>query len=162
MVVIAFGTFSIADKNKIEALVSNIPYLRVIWDYDAYKIDEEVGLSKMKNYFNLYKIGIIIHEKDVGQCHSYSLIDEITNYCMHGSPYPSFFSFIDSLDLNRFILAFADEWERDNLVRLEKISLKDVKKRLTSVYVWCEEYLNLQTNVLSFDDSRPLILDIYR
>jgi len=162
MVVIAFGTFSIADKNKVDALVSNTPYLRVIWEYDAYKIDEEDGLSKMKNYFDLYKIGIIVHEDDAQQCHSYTLIDEITNYCLHGSPYPSFFSFIDSLDLNRFILAFANEWESDDLVRLEKIALKDVRKRLTSVYVWCEEYLNLQTNILSFEDSHPLILDIYR
>ena len=57
--------------------------------------------------------------------------------------------------------SFADEWEKSDLIRFESISLKDVNKRLNSVYVWCEEYLNLQTNTLSFDDTHPLVLDVH-
>jgi len=160
MVVIAIGVFSIVDKTIVDNIVSKFPCLSVLWEYDNYKIDEEKGLDEMKKYFNLYKIGIVVHKNDILHCHSYTLIDEITNYYIHKKPYPSLFSFIDSIDLNRFILAIADEWERNDLVRLEEMPFVDVKKRLSSVYVWCEEYLNLQTNVLTFDDSHPLILDI--
>lgn len=160
MVIIAIGVYSTTDKDKIDNIISNFAHLQVIWDYEAVGIDEQEGLSSMKKYFNLYKIGIIVHSEDAKYIYSYTLIDEITNYYIHGTPYPSFFSFIDTVDLNRFILAFADEWESNDLVRLEKMSIIDIKKRLTSVYVWCEEYLNLQTNALSFDDCHPLILDI--
>ena len=162
MVIIAIGVYSITDKNKIDKIISSFSNLQVIWDYEAVGIDEQDGLLSMKTYFNLYKIGIIVHSTDAKSIFSYTLIDEITNYCMHDTPYPSFFSFIDAIDLNQFILAFADEWDSHDLVRLEKTSLIDIKKRLTSVYVWCEEYLNLQTNVLSFDDCHPLILDIHK
>lgn len=161
MVIIAIGVYSEVDKNKVDELASKISHLRIMWDYETKGIDEEEGLAVLRNHFNLYKTGIIVHEDDVQQCHSYTLIDEITNYCMHGDPYPLLFGFVDNIDLKHFVLAFADEWDAKDTIRLESIQLKDVRKRLSSVYVWCEEYLNLQTNVLSFDDSHPLVLDVH-
>ena len=160
MVIIAVGVYSDADRIKVEESISKVPQLRIVWDYETVKIDEEEGLSSLKEYFKLYKIGIVVHETDFRQCQSYTLIDEISHYYIQDNPYPSFFHFIDTLELDYFVLAFADEWERDDLIRLEKLPLKDVKERLLSVYVWCEQYLNFQTNVLSFDDTHPLVLDI--
>ena len=161
MVVIAFGVYSESDKNKVDNFISNLPTLRILWDYKDLHIDEEEGLFSLKDYPKLYKIGLIVNASDYNSGVAYTLIDEITNYCIKGNPYPSFFSFVDALNLDKFVLAFADEWEKSDLIRFESISLKDVNKRLNSVYVWCEEYLNLQTNTLSFDDTHPLVLDVH-
>jgi hypothetical protein len=161
MVIIAFGVYSESDKNKVDNFISNLPTLRILWDYKDLHIDEEEGLFSLKDYLKLYKTGLIVNASDYNSGVAYTLIDEITNYCIKGNPYPSFFSFVDALNLDKFVLAFADEWEKSDLIRFESISLKDVNKRLNSVYVWCEEYLNLQTNTLSFDDTHPLVLDVH-
>lgn len=161
MVIIAIGVYSETDKNKVDNFISNLPNLRILWDYKDLHIDEEEGLSALKDYLKLYKTGLIVNESDTKNGVAYTLIDEITNYCIKGNPYPSFFSFVDTLNLDKFVLAFADEWEKSDLIRFESIPLKEVNKRLSSVYVWCEEYLNLQTNTLSFDDTHPLVLDVH-
>lgn len=58
------------------------------------------------------------------------------------------------------IIAFADEWKKTTLVKVEKSGFQTLKKRLNNLFVWCESYRNLTDNIEIRDDYHPLVLEI--
>lgn len=168
MDVIIIGLYSIVDVHKINNMLRTSDKLKIIWNHTEYNLESEEGIKEMEHFFKLYKTGIVLSKGDE-LVSSYSLISEISTYYevtkWQQKEYanPSLFSFFEQLNqakVERFVIAFADEWSKDTTVKIEKIEIKRLSQRLNSFYVWCEGYRNLVTNSEIRDDYHPLILDV--
>ena len=168
MDVIVIGVYSEREAQIIDDIILLSDSLKVIWSYEKYNLESQEGITEMEQYFNLFKTGVLISDTD-NVIASYSIINEISTYYeitewnkqkCHTPSLFSFFKQLEKVGIERFVIAFADAWRRDTIVRVEKIKLNKLSQRLNSFYVWCESYLNLVTNSEIREDSHPLILDI--
>lgn len=170
MDVIVLGFYNSDDATLVEEIASK-NNLRVVWNYQQYNIEAEIGIKDLENYYKLYKSGILIDNKfkEGDFFYSYPLINEVSDYFMatvwnNETPNnPKLFNFFDALNestLKKLVVAFADEWTRNTTVKIESMDFSSVNNRLNSVYVWCLGYRILPTNVENRDDFHPLILDL--
>ncbi|MBL0314757.1 MAG: hypothetical protein IPP69_02895 [Flavobacteriales bacterium] len=170
MDVIVLGVYSIDDAYLVEKIASK-NNLRVVWNFQDYRIDAEYGMKSLENYFHLHKLGVLIDDKykDGDFFCSYPLIIEVSDYFMASEwnketpSNPKLFNFFNSINestLKKLIVAFADEWTERTTVKIESMDFSSVNKRLTNLYVWCTGFRNLQTNIENRDDFHPLILDL--
>lgn len=172
MDVIILGFYNQNDSVLAEKLaIKN--NLKIIWDYQQYKIESEIGISDLHKYFKLSKIGILIDAnfKDGEIFYSYPLINEISDFYIQteweNKPWniPRIYNFFDDLNnekINRMIVSFADEWNEKTTVKIENIDFVEVKSRLYSAFVWCNGNRNLRTNSEIRDDAHPLVLELLR
>nr|MCR5191153.1 hypothetical protein [Bacteroidales bacterium] len=165
MDVVIIGIYDLSDKKKISEIVSSINDLDIIWDFKKYHIDAQEGIQIMKKYFNILDVGVLIDKKENDSFSSYSLIYDISEFCICNNVYPLFFTFLDRLcemqfHLKKMIIAFADEWYENTTVKIEKMRLTEIKKRLNNIFVWCNSYINLISDLEIRDDNHPLILEI--
>ena len=165
MDVVIIGIYDLSEKIKLSEIVSSINDLDIVWDYEKYHVDAQKGIQIMKKYYNISDVGILIDKKEKDSFSSYSLISDISEYCVNKKEYPLFFAFLDSLigmqfHFKKMIMAFADEWEENTTVKIEKIRFTEIKNRLDNLFVWCNKYINLISDSEIRDDSNPLILEI--
>jgi hypothetical protein len=164
MDVIILGIYNMSDKENLNKLVSLINGLDIVWNFEHYNIDAAKGISIMKKYYNLLDVGIVIDKNDEDEFSTYPLKYEISNFYISKEYYPLFFVFLDKLENiqfdNNLIMAFADEWEENTPVKIEKIKINEIKNRINSIFVWCESYTNLISNTEIRDDFHPLILEV--
>ncbi len=161
MDVIVIGIFKEEEKIKLDQAASLIKNLKIEWDYENYNIEAYEGIKLMESHYGLYKTGILIEPNETFT--SYPLIHEISENVIKKGERPKLLRFIDSLansELNNMIIAFADEWSRKTLVRIENHTLATVEARLNSVFVWCEEYINLESNSEIRGDDHPLLIEL--
>ena len=156
MDVIVLGFYNSKDADIVEDLASK-NNLRVVWNYQQFNIDSEIGIVDLKNYFNLYQAGILIENNlpDEELFSSYTLIYEVSDYFMATEwdnktcEPPKLFNFFNALNrsnIQKIIMAFADEWNENSTVKIEKLNFGELKNRLYSPFVWCYGYRNLKTN----------------
>ena len=165
MDVVIIGIYDLSEKKKISEIVSSINDLDIVWDYNKYHVDAQKGIQIMKKYYNISDVGILIDKREKDSFSSYSLIYEISEFYVYKKNYPLLFIFLDSLigrpfHFKKMIMAFADEWEENTTVKIEKIRFTEIKKRLDNLFVWCNSYINLISDSEIRDDSHPLILEI--
>lgn len=172
MDVIVLGFFNSEDAKLVEEVAIKNDLL-VVWNYQQYNIDSEIGLKDMERYYKLYRTGILIDKNlpDEELFSSYSLIYEVSDYFMatewnNETPRnPKLYNFFDALNesnLKKLIVTFADEWVENTTVKIESMNFGCVKSRLNSAYVWCFGYRNLAKNTESRDDFHPLVLELER
>lgn len=165
MDVIVLGVYDNSEKDKLNRLISAFNQLEIVWDFEKYNLDSSRGISFLKEFYNLGSVGILVEKQRNEPFSSYSLIYEVTETFMRGSETPKLFDFLDELEistLKKMIIAFADEWDENSLVKVEKCNYKGLKYRLKSPYVWCDSYLNLVSNTEMRVDEYPLILEVER
>lgn len=167
MEVIVIGTFNIQDKDNLEHIVSLNDNIELVWDYDKYQIEASEGIAIMRKIHGLYDVGILLKKRPDNDktFYSYPLIFELSETCTQENPHSTLWDFFDTLNksnIERLIIAFADEWHHDTLVRIESCMFNNLKNRLNSVYVWCESYTDLLNNTEVRDSSHPLILNMHR
>jgi len=169
MDVIILGVYNKEDICLIEE-VATINGLKIEWKYEKYNIEAEIGVVELKKYYKLYQAGILIDDsfEEGDTFYSYPLINEISDYYTATEwdkktcDQPKLFNFFDSLSRSRIqkiIIAFADEWDENTAVKIEKLSYGELKSRLYSPFVWCFGYRNLQTNSEIRDEYHPLVLE---
>lgn len=163
MDVIIIGVYSATDKEMLNDVVSTIGSLEIVWEYQQYNTEASNGIGVLEEVYKLFQIGILV-EKDREQTFSsYPLIYEVSEAFIKGEIHPKLFQFFDKLEeanIKKMIIAFADEWEKNTLVKVEKCRFQMLKKRLTSIFVWCEGYRNLISNTEIRDDYHPLLLEV--
>ena len=172
MDVIVLGVYNAHDMNLVNNILLSSNDIKVIWEFDKYNVEAKNGIKILEKYFNLFHTGILVEgQNDETFFSSYPLIYEISEYYITTELYKrksstpklfNFFKLLEKSNFNNFIVAIADEWLDDSTVKIEKIELKDIKKRLNSIYVWCDGYINLLTNSEIRDDFHPLILEVSR
>ena len=165
MDVIIFGIYNGSEKDKLNHLISDSHQLEIVWSFEKYNLESSKGILLLKKFYNLNSAGILVEKKRDDLFSSYSLIYEVTETFLGGSEIPKLFVFLDkleSLNLQKIIIAFADEWDENSLVKVEKCNYKQLKNRLNSPYVWCNSYLNLVSNTEMREDGHPLILEVER
>ena len=163
MDVIFLGVYSIDDKEKLEKSVVATSSLEIVWNFGQYNIDASKGIQLLKEVYQLFDIGILVEKETDSTFSSYPLICEVTDTFFGNEHTPKLFLFLDELEkasLSKLIIAFADEWEVDTTVRLEKCEFHTLKKRLNSVYVWCDAFVNLTNGARTRDDYHPLVLEV--
>ena len=164
MDVIILGVFNDSEKNKLNDFILGFNNLEVVWEFEKYNIESSKGILLLKKFYNLYSVGILVEKERDSTFTSYPLIYDVSeSYIMGSEEIPSLFEFLDKLGplgLKKMIIAFADEWDENSLVRVEKCYYKKLKQRLNSCYVWCEGYLNLVSNSEIRVDEYPLILEV--
>jgi len=161
MDVIVLGIHNTNDKNILDSIVSQFDELEICWDYEHFNIEASNGIKVLSKSFKLTETGILLKNNDDGIFSSYPLICEVTDSILNLSGEPSLFQFlkkINSSSISRMILAFADEWEENTLVKIEKCSIDAAIERLNSIFVWCESYVNLVSESELRGDDHPLIL----
>lgn len=169
MDVIILGVYSKDDICLIEE-VANINGLKIEWNYEKYRIEAEKGVVELKKYYKLYQAGILIEDSlEKGDTfYSGPLLNEISDYYISTEwdkkicDQPKLFNFFDSLSsssLQKIIIAFADEWDENVTVKIEKLSYRELKSRLYSPFVWCFGYRDLKTNSEIRDEYHPLVLE---
>ncbi|UTA66506.1 hypothetical protein [Emticicia sp. 21SJ11W-3] len=170
MDIIVVGVYNEQDANTIEEMAS-ANGLKLVWDYKRYNIEAEMGIVELKKYYTLYETGILIEGNYVegDTFYSYPVIYEVSDYFIAREWYnksreqPKLFNFFDTLSISniqKMIIGFADEWDENTTVKIEKLSYKELKSRLYSPYVWCFGYNNLRTNSVIRDDFHPLVLEL--
>ncbi len=165
MDVIILGIYRGPEKDKLNHLILDSDELEVVWDHEKYNLESSKGISLLKELYNLDSVGVLVEKQRDESFSSYSLIYEVSETFMGCSETPRLFGFLDkleSLNLKRMVIAFADEWDENSLVKVEKCSYKELKHRLNTPYVWCDGYLNLVSNTEIRGDEHPLILEIGR
>lgn len=169
MDIMILGVYSKDDICLIEE-ISTANGLKIAWNYEQYNIDAEIGVVELKKYYKLYQTGILIEDSFIegNTFYSYPLINEISDYYTATEwdnktcEQPKLFNFFDALsksDIQKIIIAFADEWDENTAVKIEKLSYSELKSRLYSPFVWCFGYRNLQTNSESRDEYHPLVIE---
>lgn len=169
MDVIVLGVYNKDDIYLIEE-ISTASGLKIVWNYEHYNIEAEIGVVELKKYYKLYQAGILIDDSFIegdSFC-SYPLINEISDYYIATEwdnktcEQPKLFNFFDALsksDIQKIVIAFADEWNENATVKIEKLNYSELKCRLYSPFVWCFGYRNLQTNSEIRDEYHPLVLE---
>ena len=163
MDVIVLGVFNNSEKEKLNKLISNLDNLEVVWNFEKYNIESSKGISLLKEVYSLFSVGILVEKERDETFTSYSLIYEVSETFMGSVEIPKLFHFFDELehsDLKEMVIAFADAWDENSLVKAEKCRFSTLKQRLNSCYVWCDEYLNLISNTEVRGDEHPLVLEI--
>jgi hypothetical protein len=151
------------DKKEFEKKILSLCGLAIEWDFEKYNIESIDGIKKMKEYYKLNNIGIVLEKNWDKYFTSYPLILEISENYLRKEKEPSFFKLIDFLsdnEINDIIIAFADVWKENTLVRIKKMNYKNIKKYLNNNYVWCETYVNLLANEEIRIDEFPLIIEV--
>lgn len=165
MDVIILGIYDGSEKDKLNHLILDSHQLEVVWDFEKYNLESSKGILLLKEFYNLNSIGILVEKERDESFSSYPLIYEVTETFMGSSEAPKLFGFLDkleSLNLKKIVIAFADEWDENSLVKAEKCNYKELKNRLNSPYVWCDSYLNLVSKTEIRGDEHPLILEVER
>lgn len=167
MEVIIIGTFNIQDKNMLDHIISLDPKIDMVWDYKKYRIEAAEGIAILQDKYGLSDVGILIKkpESDDDTFYSYPLVFELSEYNAANNTHPTLFDFFEKLEttsIEKLIIAFADEWQESTLIREESCRFNQLKKRLDSVYVWCESYTDLKNNTEVRDSSHPLVLNVHR
>lgn len=163
MDVIILGVYSVSNKETLNNTVAAISNLEIVWNYEQYNIEAFKGIKVLEESYKLFQTGILVEKDRDKTFSSYPLVYEVSDVPLGGNPSPKLFQFFKSIeksDIDRMIIAFANEWEKDTLVRIEKYDFQGIKKRLNSVFVWCENYTNLINNTEVRDDCHPLILEL--
>lgn len=166
MDVIIIGVYQDTDKKTINNIISNNANLEIEWNYNKYVLESSRGIDLFKETYKLSSIGILTKkDEDNIPFTSYPLIDEITTTHLGGtsSEPPELFNFLDSLEssnIKKMIVAFADEWDEKSYVRIEQHNIEDLKQRLNTVYVWCDSYFILPSKTGIRVDYYPLIIEI--
>ncbi|MEX0290742.1 MAG: hypothetical protein AB3N14_16680 [Flavobacteriaceae bacterium] len=163
MDVIVLGVYNDQDKEKLDNLFSSLNDLEIIWNYEIYDLESSAGLLLLRQSYNLNHIGILVEKNKDSVLTSYPLIYEVTETFMGINTNPIFFGFLvelENLGLKKMVLAFADEWDTDTLVRIEKSNFKSLKERLNTPYVWCESLTSLISQTKIRDDGHPLIFEV--
>lgn len=163
MDVIILGTYSKTDKKIIDNIASMDDNIRIVWDYDPYNIEAAIGIRVLEEHYKLFQTGILVENDNEVTFSSYPLIYEVSEAFINGKTNPKLFLFFDRLEkssINNMIIAFADEWKKETTVKVEKCNFSMLKKRLNSIFVWCEGYRNLIRNTEVRDDFHPLILEV--
>jgi hypothetical protein len=170
MDVIVIGIYSEGDTSLIEELAEDSS-LKVIWNHDKYNVEAKQGIAILASRYHLKRTGIIIdNDYEEGRFFSsYPLIVEISDHYIETewnnqkTKAPKLFVFFESLSRafkGKCVLSFADEWHATSTVKIEKLQYKDLVKRLNRLFVWCEGYRNLQTNIEIRDESHPLVIEL--
>lgn len=170
MDVIVLGVYNKKDISSIEETAA-FNGLKVVWDYCRFNIEAEKGIKEMEKYYQLFQTGILIEGSHLEGATFYSepIINEISNYYVatewnnESHVPPKLFRFFNALNksiLKNLIVAFADEWNENTTVKIERISFNEVNSRLNNFYVWCFGYRDLRTNSEIRDDFHPLILEM--
>lgn len=165
MDVIILGVFDSYGKDKLNHLVLASNHLEIAWDFEKYNLESSKGISILKEFYNLDSVGILVEQQRTESFSSYPLIYEVTETFMGSSETPKLFDFLNKLkssNLEKMVIAFADEWDENSLVKAEKCNYKGLKCRLNSPYVWCDSYLNLVSNTEIRGDEHPLVLEVER
>lgn len=167
MDIIMLGVYTQEDVNILNEF-SEKAQLSVFWNLKDIKIESAIGINQLMQYYQLYKVGIII-EKHQEVFSSYSIIDEISEFFQETKWYkkekesPKFFKFLDYLEkskIKKIIIAFADEWDDNTTVTVENIDIFNLKNKLNTLYVWCNGYKNLISDCIYRDDSHPLVVEL--
>ena len=162
MEIIAIGIFRKEDKKELNSTCNMLEGLEIAWDYSKFNFESSGGLEMMKTAYGLMDIGILLpHNRGVSFT-SYPLIYEVTESVLGKSDYPLLFKFLDSLNelkIEKSIIAFADEWDADTLVRVESLDMNSLKDKLNNVFVWCENYVDLSSNHEIRVADHPLIIE---
>ncbi len=163
MDVIVLGVYNSGDKEKLEQVVATNNSLELVWNFDRYNIEASEGIQVLLDVYRLFQVGILVEKQRDSTFSSYPLISEVTDTFFGKSITPKLFQFLEDLEkscIPKMIIAFADEWDKNTTVKIEKCTFKELRKRLNSVYVWCDVYVNLSNNTRTRDDYHPLILDV--
>lgn len=164
MDIIFIGVYNSKQKDKLDHLVSNFNSLELVWDFQNYKLESEEGISLLEEKFNLEAIGILIKKDEKKPFSSYPLISEITDFVINQEVEKpilmNFFEALKSLNIDKLIIAFANEWDRESLIRLENTHFNEITNRINNLYVWCDCYVNLENNSEIRIDYYPLVLDV--
>ena len=163
MDVIVIGVYSSNERDQVNSIVSRTEGLEIVWDYHHHNIEASRGIQELEKVYKLFDSGILVRKNRDVSFASYPLIYEVSEFVMGSDNYPMLFQFLDKLkelDTSKMIIAFADEWDENTLVRIEPCAIGSVKERLDSVFVWCESYVNLILNSEIRGDDHPLILEV--
>jgi len=170
MDVIVLGIYNKEDVLLIEE-VAIANDLKIVWDFEQYNIEAEIGIKDLEKYYKLLQTGILVDSKyfEGDTFYSYPIINEVSEYYIstewdnRNHSVPRLFRFFDDLNKRNFqqiIIAFADEWNENTTVKIEKIKYSELKNRLNSIFVWCFGYRNFRTNSEVRDDFHPLVLEL--
>lgn len=163
MDLVILGVYSFKDKTRLNSLVSDMEDLEIVWDYEQYNVEASGGIITLSKAYNLADTGVLIKKNGDSSFTSYPLIYEVTESILEGKDDPSLFQFFHALkkaDISKMILAFADEWDQNTLVKVERRSIDAVIDRLNSIFVWCETYVNLISGSEMRGDDHPLVLEV--
>lgn len=170
MDIVILGIFENRHASILEDLAKKNK-LQIIWDFDQYLIESEIGLNILKDSFKLKKIGILVDFNFLEDriFSSYPLIYEISEFYIENQwgkipeRLPKLFNYLNDLKksiINSMIFAFADEWYDYTTVKIESLNFDDIQDRLNNPFVWCPGYKNLQKNFEIRDSIHPLILEV--
>lgn len=163
MDVIVLGVYNSADKLRLNSVVSRTKDLEIVWDYDHFNIEADRGIKMLEKSYNLFDTGILLNKDRDHIFTSYPLIYEVSESVMGNNNNPKLIHFFDILketNIRKMVIAFADEWDENTLVKIEQCPISFIKNRLNSVFVWCETYVNLISNSELRGDDHPLILEV--
>lgn len=163
MDVIIIGIYTNEDKDQLNRITNLIPNLEIVWDYDEYNIEAAEGIKVMNDFYRLVQTGVLVEKDRDNAFSSYPIICDVSDAYINQSSIPKLFQFFDNLKnakIEKMIIAFANEWEKDTLVKIEKCEFESLKGRLNRLFVWCESYFNIIDNVELRDDFHPLILEL--
>ena len=165
MDIIFLGIYKDSDKELLEKLANSISDIEIVWNFTNINIESAKGIALLKKKYNFNHIGIVVEKSNEKTFSSYPLIYEISMAFIEGHKRSTLFNLLDrinKLSLNKLVMAFADEWDENTLVRIEKCTFELLTNRLYSMYVWCETYIDVISNSEVRDATHPLILEVSR
>jgi len=163
MDVIVLGVYNSTERDRVNSAVSRSGDLEIAWDYNHYNIEASRGIQVLKKSYKLFDAGVLVKKDRDASFTSYPLIYEVSEFVLGNNRSPKLFQFLDNLqelNLPKMIIAFADEWDENTLVKIERCPVGSIKERLNSIFVWCECYVNLISNSEIRGDDHPLILEV--
>ncbi|MEM7179875.1 MAG: hypothetical protein AAF518_03110 [Spirochaetota bacterium] len=167
MQVILLGVYNQSQKNQLDTLVGKLGDLQIMWDFEDCNICASFGVPLLIEKYKLFAIGLLHDAKGKKRCESTSLLFPFRDLYQEGKgrQYTTllwdFWNALATCGLEKLLLVFADEWEEDTLVRIEKHSFGDLTKRLDDYYIWCDLHTNLSRDLYYTEDyDFPLILEL--
>lgn len=163
MDIIVLGVYNPIEKERLNSIISQIDDLEIYWDYDHFNIEASSGINTLRKVYNLFGTGVLVKKDASTSFTSYPLIYEVSESVIGKNNDPILFHFFKNLrkaKIPKIIIAFADEWDENTLVRVERCPVGSLKDRLSSIFVWCESYVDLINNSEIRGDGHPLVLEV--
>lgn len=157
------GLYHESEKEMLEKHLSDFCAIDVVWEFDEFNIESASGVKLLEEIYHLKWTGILVEKDWEVPFTSYPLIYEVTESLIEKAESPRLFRFFDQLreiGIQKMIVAFADEWNQDSLVRVKRLDLDTLRQELNNVYVWCETYVDLRNNIAIQENGHPLIIEI--